>query len=121
MRGEVAGQARKQATLPTPPGVEETGSSKKGISPALPEHYDKSHLASQTKQRRDRQRRHQKQLHTYAHLQQDIPANLLPLLQQVTYFKKWRVQDLQKRARLKELEAQGAVKMDVNTDFKARE
>lgn len=38
--------------------------------------------------------------------------------QQVTYFKKWRVQDIQKRARLKELEAQGAVKMDVNTDFK---
>ncbi|EGO55671.1 hypothetical protein NEUTE1DRAFT_67507 [Neurospora tetrasperma FGSC 2508] len=41
--------------------------------------------------------------------------------QWVTYFKKWRVQDIQKKARLKELEAQGAVKMDVNTDFKARE
>lgn len=50
------------------------------------------------------------------------PANLLfSPLQQVTYFKKWRVQDIQKKARLKELEAQGAVKMDVNTDFKARE
>jgi cytochrome c oxidase assembly factor 6 len=39
---------------------------------------------------------------------------------QVTYFKKWRVQDIQKRARLKELEAQGANKMDVQTDFTAR-
>lgn len=46
------------------------------------------------------------------------PANLASLPQQVTYFKKWRVQDIQKRARLKELEAQGAVKMDVNTEFK---
>lgn len=39
---------------------------------------------------------------------------------QVTYFKKWRVQDIQKKARLKELEAQGASKMDVQTDFAAR-
>jgi cytochrome c oxidase assembly factor 6 len=37
---------------------------------------------------------------------------------QVTYFKKWRVQDIQKKARLKELEAQGAHKMDLQTDFK---
>ncbi|KAK3290615.1 cytochrome oxidase c subunit VIb-domain-containing protein [Chaetomium fimeti] len=40
--------------------------------------------------------------------------------QWVTYFKKWRVQDIQKKARLKELEAQGASKMDVQTDFAAR-
>ncbi|KAK4154318.1 cytochrome c oxidase assembly factor 6 [Chaetomidium leptoderma] len=40
--------------------------------------------------------------------------------QWVTYFKKWRVQDVQKKARLKELEAQGANKMDVQTDFTAR-
>lgn len=39
---------------------------------------------------------------------------------QVTYFKKWRVQDIQKKARLKELEAQGAQKMDVNSDFAPR-
>ena len=39
---------------------------------------------------------------------------------QVTYFKKWRVQELQKKARLKELEAQGAVKMDVNAQFTER-
>jgi cytochrome c oxidase assembly factor 6 len=38
----------------------------------------------------------------------------------VTYFKKWRVQELQKKARLKELEAQGAVKMDVNAQFTER-
>ncbi|EGS22153.1 oxidoreductase-like protein [Thermochaetoides thermophila DSM 1495] len=37
--------------------------------------------------------------------------------QWVTYFKKWRVQDIQKKARLKELEAQGAYKMDVQTEF----
>ncbi|KAH6623634.1 cytochrome oxidase c subunit VIb-domain-containing protein [Chaetomium tenue] len=40
--------------------------------------------------------------------------------QWVTYFKKWRVQDIQKKARLKELEAQGASKMDVQSDFAAR-
>ncbi|KAK1753052.1 cytochrome c oxidase assembly factor 6 [Echria macrotheca] len=40
--------------------------------------------------------------------------------QWVTYFKKWRVQEIQKKARLKELEAQGAIKMDVNTDFASR-
>ncbi|KAK3376768.1 oxidoreductase-like protein [Lasiosphaeria ovina] len=40
--------------------------------------------------------------------------------QWVTYFKKWRVQDIQKKARLKELEAQGANKLDVETDFTAR-
>ncbi|KAK0625217.1 cytochrome oxidase c subunit VIb-domain-containing protein [Bombardia bombarda] len=40
--------------------------------------------------------------------------------QWVTYFKKWRVQDIQKRARLKELEAQGANRLDVNTDFAER-
>ncbi|KAL2127308.1 hypothetical protein VTI74DRAFT_10938 [Chaetomium olivicolor] len=40
--------------------------------------------------------------------------------QWVTYFKKWRVQDIQKKARIKELEAQGANKMDVQTDFTAR-
>ncbi|KAG7293729.1 hypothetical protein NEMBOFW57_003786 [Staphylotrichum longicolle] len=40
--------------------------------------------------------------------------------QWVTYFKKWRVQDIQKKARLKELEAQGAQKMDVNSDFAPR-
>ncbi|KAK0725455.1 cytochrome oxidase c subunit VIb-domain-containing protein [Lasiosphaeris hirsuta] len=38
----------------------------------------------------------------------------------VTYFKKWRVQDIQKRARLEALQAQGATKMDVNSDFAAR-
>jgi len=38
----------------------------------------------------------------------------------VTYFKKWRVQELQKKARLKELEAQGAGKMDVNAQFTER-
>ncbi|KAJ4293041.1 hypothetical protein N0V88_005705 [Collariella sp. IMI 366227] len=38
----------------------------------------------------------------------------------VTYFKKWRVQDIQKRARIKELEAQGAHKMDVSSDFAER-
>ncbi|EAQ83200.1 hypothetical protein CHGG_09604 [Chaetomium globosum CBS 148.51] len=32
--------------------------------------------------------------------------------QWVTYFKKWRVQDIQKKARLKELEAQGAIIWD---------
>ncbi|KAK4098722.1 hypothetical protein N658DRAFT_499171 [Parathielavia hyrcaniae] len=40
--------------------------------------------------------------------------------QWVTYFKKWRVQDIQKKARLKELEAQGANRMDVQTDFTQR-
>ncbi|KAK4032982.1 cytochrome oxidase c subunit VIb-domain-containing protein [Parachaetomium inaequale] len=40
--------------------------------------------------------------------------------QWVTYFKKWRVQDIKKKARLKELEAQGANKMDVQTDFAQR-
>ncbi|KAK3941290.1 cytochrome c oxidase assembly factor 6 [Diplogelasinospora grovesii] len=40
--------------------------------------------------------------------------------QWVTYFKKWRVQDIQKKARLKELEAQGANRLDVQTDFKPR-
>ncbi|AEO67955.1 uncharacterized protein THITE_2117150 [Thermothielavioides terrestris NRRL 8126] len=40
--------------------------------------------------------------------------------QWVTYFKKWRVQDIQKKARLKELEAQGATRMDVQTDFTPR-
>ncbi|KAK4124455.1 hypothetical protein N657DRAFT_392575 [Parathielavia appendiculata] len=40
--------------------------------------------------------------------------------QWVTYFKKWRVQDIQKKARLKELEAQGANKMDVQADFTER-
>ncbi|KAK4192303.1 cytochrome c oxidase assembly factor 6 [Podospora australis] len=40
--------------------------------------------------------------------------------QWVTYFKKWRVQDIQKKARLAELEAQGANKLDVNTDFAPR-
>ncbi|RKU44501.1 hypothetical protein DL546_005362 [Coniochaeta pulveracea] len=38
----------------------------------------------------------------------------------VTYFKKWRVQDIQKRARLAELEKQGANKLDITTDFKPR-
>ncbi|KAK4161837.1 oxidoreductase-like protein [Cladorrhinum sp. PSN259] len=38
----------------------------------------------------------------------------------VTYFKKWRVQDIQKKKRLAELEAQGANKLDVNTDFAPR-
>ncbi|KAH8880322.1 oxidoreductase-like protein [Thozetella sp. PMI_491] len=37
--------------------------------------------------------------------------------QWVTYFKKWRVQDLKKKAQLRELEAQGANKVDVQTDF----
>jgi cytochrome c oxidase assembly factor 6 len=41
-------------------------------------------------------------------------------LEQVTYFKKWRVQDIQKRARLAELEKQGANKLDITTDFKPR-
>ncbi|KAK3990854.1 cytochrome c oxidase assembly factor 6 [Cladorrhinum sp. PSN332] len=40
--------------------------------------------------------------------------------QWVTYFKKWRVQDIQKKARIRELEAQGANKLDVNTDFAPR-
>ncbi|KAL2268306.1 hypothetical protein VTJ83DRAFT_3152 [Remersonia thermophila] len=40
--------------------------------------------------------------------------------QWVTYFKKWRVQDIQKKAKLKELEAQGANKMEVHTDFTPR-
>ncbi|KAK4111525.1 hypothetical protein N656DRAFT_780226 [Canariomyces notabilis] len=40
--------------------------------------------------------------------------------QWVTYFKKWRVQDIQKKARLRELEAQGANRMDVQTDFAPR-
>ncbi|KAH6615568.1 cytochrome oxidase c subunit VIb-domain-containing protein [Chaetomium sp. MPI-SDFR-AT-0129] len=40
--------------------------------------------------------------------------------QWVTYFKKWRVQDIQKKARLKELEAQGANRMDIQTDFAER-
>ncbi|KAM7185135.1 oxidoreductase-like protein [Rhypophila sp. PSN 637] len=35
----------------------------------------------------------------------------------VTYFKQWRVQDIQKRRRLAELEAQGGIKLDVNTQF----
>ncbi len=43
-----------------------------------------------------------------------------PKILQVTYFKKWRVQDLKKKAQLKELEAQGANKMDVQTDFSTR-
>ncbi|KAK3321524.1 oxidoreductase-like protein [Apodospora peruviana] len=38
----------------------------------------------------------------------------------VVYFKQWRVQDIQKKRRLAELEAQGGIKMDVNTDFTAR-
>ncbi|KAK4457750.1 cytochrome c oxidase assembly factor 6 [Cladorrhinum samala] len=41
-------------------------------------------------------------------------------IQWVTYFKKWRVQDIQKKARIKELEAQGANKLDVATDFAPR-
>nr|CDP30082.1 Putative protein of unknown function [Podospora anserina S mat+] len=40
--------------------------------------------------------------------------------QWVTYFKKWRVQDIQKRQRIKELEAQGANRLDVQTDFTPR-
>ncbi|KAJ9130277.1 hypothetical protein NKR19_g9957 [Coniochaeta hoffmannii] len=40
--------------------------------------------------------------------------------QWVTYFKKWRVQDIKKKQMLKELEAKGAAKMDVSTDFKPR-
>ncbi|KAK3385043.1 oxidoreductase-like protein [Podospora didyma] len=40
--------------------------------------------------------------------------------QWVIYFKKWRVQDIQKKARLKELKAQGANKLDVQTDFAPR-
>lgn len=40
--------------------------------------------------------------------------------QWVTYFKKWRVQEMQKQKRLKELEAQGAIKMDVGTTFTER-
>ncbi|KAK4447745.1 cytochrome c oxidase assembly factor 6 [Podospora aff. communis PSN243] len=40
--------------------------------------------------------------------------------QWVTYFKKWRVQELQKKARIKELEAQGAIKMDVSSNFTER-
>jgi len=39
---------------------------------------------------------------------------------QVAYFKKWRVQEIQKKARLKELEAQGAIKMDVSSEFTNR-
>ena len=42
------------------------------------------------------------------------------MLWQVTYFKKWRVQELQKKARIKELEAQGAIKMEVNSNFTER-
>ncbi|KAL1875946.1 hypothetical protein VTK73DRAFT_9657 [Phialemonium thermophilum] len=38
--------------------------------------------------------------------------------QWVIYFKKWRVQDIQKKAKLKELEAQGANKMDIQVDLK---
>jgi hypothetical protein len=37
---------------------------------------------------------------------------------QVTYFKKWRVQDIKKKQMLKDLEAKGALKMDVQTEFK---
>ncbi|KAB5518724.1 cytochrome oxidase c subunit VIb-domain-containing protein [Coniochaeta sp. 2T2.1] len=40
--------------------------------------------------------------------------------QWVTYFKKWRVQDIKKKQMLAELEAKGAAKMDVNTEFKSR-
>ncbi|OIW26568.1 oxidoreductase-like protein [Coniochaeta ligniaria NRRL 30616] len=40
--------------------------------------------------------------------------------QWVTYFKKWRVQDLKKKQMLKELEAKGAARMDVSTEFKPR-
>jgi hypothetical protein len=39
---------------------------------------------------------------------------------QVTYFKKWRVQEMQKKARIKELEAQGAIKMEVSSNFTER-
>jgi cytochrome c oxidase assembly factor 6 len=38
----------------------------------------------------------------------------------VTYFKKWRVQEMQKKARIKELEAQGAIKMEVSSNFTER-
>lgn len=41
-------------------------------------------------------------------------------LLQVEYFKKWRVQDIKKKQMLKELEARGAAKMDVSSDFKPR-
>lgn len=39
---------------------------------------------------------------------------------QVTYFKKWRVQDIKKKQTLKELEEKGASKMDMQTDFTPR-
>ncbi|KAM0321929.1 hypothetical protein ACHAQA_009826 [Verticillium albo-atrum] len=35
----------------------------------------------------------------------------------VKYFKQWRVADIQKKARIAQLEAEGAVKMDVTTSF----
>ena len=38
---------------------------------------------------------------------------------QVKYFKQWRVADIQKKARIAQLEAEGAVKMDVSTAFNA--
>lgn len=38
---------------------------------------------------------------------------------QVKYFKQWRVADIQKKARIAQLEAEGAVKMDVSTAFDA--
>lgn len=46
--------------------------------------------------------------------------SVLTRMEQVTYFKKWRVQEIQKQARLKELEAQGANKMDIQSDFSKR-
>jgi len=40
--------------------------------------------------------------------------------QWVVYFKKWRVQDIKKRNQIRELEAQGANKLSVETNFVAR-
>ncbi|KAH6668160.1 cytochrome oxidase c subunit VIb-domain-containing protein [Plectosphaerella plurivora] len=37
----------------------------------------------------------------------------------VKYFKQWRVADIQKKARIAQLEAEGAIKMDVSTSFNA--
>ena len=50
----------------------------------------------------------------------DERNEMLTMLLQVTYFKKWRVQDIKKKQMLAELEAKGAAKMDVNTEFKSR-
>ena len=41
----------------------------------------------------------------------------LTCLLQVKYFKQWRVADIQKKARIAQLEAEGAVRMDVTTEL----